>query len=114
MSYMENKVVLITGGVNGIGRAAAEVYARAGANVLITGRRAAALAEVSASYPAIQGFVDDAAAQEPAGAAVEDAVKLWVRPAVLVNTVVDALAAPQNGTGQVRARGLPYRIQQGE
>src|SRR3546814_10298157 len=77
MSYMENKVVLITGGGNGIGRAAAEVFAREGANVLITGRRAAALEEVTASNPAIQGFVADAADSASAGAAVEHAVKLW-------------------------------------
>src|SRR3546814_19115243 len=82
MSYMENKVVLITGGGNGIGRAAAEVFAREGANVLITGRRAAELEEVTASNPALQGFVADAAASASAAAAVEHAAKLWGRPDV--------------------------------
>src|SRR3546814_15620816 len=57
MSYMENKVVLITGGGTGSGRAAAEVFAREGANVLITGRRASALEAVTSSNPSIQGFV---------------------------------------------------------
>src|SRR3546814_10738787 len=89
MSYMENKVVLITGGGNGIGRAAAEVFAREGANVLITGRRAAALEDVTASNPAIPGFVADAADSASAGAAVEPAVKLWGRLDVVVNNVGD-------------------------
>ncbi|WP_152432283.1 SDR family NAD(P)-dependent oxidoreductase [Vibrio aquimaris] len=37
---MNNKVVIITGGSNGIGKAAALELAQLGANVLITGRRA--------------------------------------------------------------------------
>src|SRR3546814_19286714 len=47
------------------------------------------LEEVTASNPAIQGFVADAADSASAGAAVEHAAKLWGRLDVVVNNVGD-------------------------
>ena len=40
MSSLENRVALVTGGTSGIGTAAVEALATAGAKVLFTGRRA--------------------------------------------------------------------------
>src|SRR5450755_1721997 len=44
----ENKVVLITGGTSGIGRATAVAFAREGAKVIVSGRRKAEGAETVA------------------------------------------------------------------
>lgn len=44
---MKDKVVIVTGGSSGIGEACAMVFGRAGAKVVITGRNAAKLEEVS-------------------------------------------------------------------
>jgi len=41
MKIFENKTVLITGGTSGIGKATALAFAKEGANVLVSGRRAA-------------------------------------------------------------------------
>jgi NAD(P)-dependent dehydrogenase (short-subunit alcohol dehydrogenase family) len=41
MTSLEDKVVLITGGTSGIGRAAAEAFARAGARIVLAGTRTA-------------------------------------------------------------------------
>jgi NAD(P)-dependent dehydrogenase (short-subunit alcohol dehydrogenase family) len=46
-----DKVVLVTGGTTGIGRAAAERFHRAGAKVVVTGRSERSLAEARAALP---------------------------------------------------------------
>ncbi|WFD26858.1 3-hydroxy acid dehydrogenase [Malassezia nana] len=46
---LHDKVVLVTGASSGIGAAAAKLFARAGANVVIAARRAEKLAEVQAA-----------------------------------------------------------------
>lgn len=52
--HLKNRRALITGGSRGLGRAMAESFARAGADVVIVAREASALAEASASLTAIR------------------------------------------------------------
>ncbi len=48
MELLKNKVVLVTGGTSGIGRASAILFAREGAKVALTGRQEQAGREVVA------------------------------------------------------------------
>ncbi|WP_261905441.1 SDR family NAD(P)-dependent oxidoreductase [Vibrio fortis] len=82
---MNNKVVIITGGSDGIGKAAALEFAHLGANVLITGRRACALAEVASLHRNIETIVADSEEQTSAQLIVDAAIEKWGRIDVLVN-----------------------------
>src|SRR4051812_8905400 len=69
MRYFESKVVLVTGGATGIGRAAALAFGRRGASVVIAGRRqeegekaVAALAEAGSGGRFIATDVTDPSA----------------------------------------------------
>ncbi len=85
MSALSEKVVIVTGEAQGIGRAAALRFAGLGARVVITGRRAAALEATAADHPNIVGLVADAANPDDAKQAVREAVDRWGRLDVLVN-----------------------------
>jgi NAD(P)-dependent dehydrogenase (short-subunit alcohol dehydrogenase family) len=85
MSALNGKIIIVTGGSSGIGRAAALRFAGLGAKVVITGRRAAALEATAAGYPDIATVVADAANPDDARRVVRAAVDRWGRLDVLVN-----------------------------
>ncbi len=78
-------VVIVTGGGAGIGLAAARAFARGGANVLITGRRANKLEEITRDEPRIEWVEADAGNALDARRTIDSALKLWGRVDVLVN-----------------------------
>src|SRR3954468_18659058 len=83
---MQNdKVIILTGGSSGIGRAAALRFARQGDKVLVTGRRSAPLDQLASEHPNIVGMVADAASATDAGRTVTKALELWGRIDSLVN-----------------------------
>lgn len=81
----DEKVVILTGGGSGIGRAAALRFARQGDKVLATGRRAGALDQLAAEHPNIVGLVADAGSAADAGRTVAKALELWGRINSLIN-----------------------------
>jgi NAD(P)-dependent dehydrogenase (short-subunit alcohol dehydrogenase family) len=101
MPTLDNKVVIVTGGSSGIGRAAALSFARQGAKVLITGRRSAILEETVAAHPNIAGLVADVAKAEDAQRTIAKAVDTWGRLDVLVNNAgAGALLSLRDATAE--------------
>jgi dehydrogenase/reductase SDR family member 7B len=85
---MKDKVVIITGGSSGIGRALAYEFARKGAHVLITGRRKEALEEVQLALAKenikISSLVADAALESDNKAMIDEALRLYGRIDILI------------------------------
>ena len=91
------KVVLVTGGSRGIGRACAVAFARAGATVVISyaGNEAAAAEAVALSGPNARSIKFDVADTAACAAAVDEVLKGSGRLDVLVNNAgvaIDGLA----------------------
>ena len=85
MNALNDKVVIVTGGSSGIGRAAALGFAEQGARVIITGRRSGPLDEAAADHSNIVPLVADTAEPDDAVRTVAKAVGTWGRLDVLVN-----------------------------
>jgi NAD(P)-dependent dehydrogenase (short-subunit alcohol dehydrogenase family) len=85
MAAIEDKVVIVTGGSSGIGLAAAEGFAAAGAKVLITGRRAGPLDAAASRNRNILPLAADVSAVKDAARTIETAIDTWGRLDVLVN-----------------------------
>ena len=83
------KVVLITGGASGLGRACADVFAREGARVAVVdvaaGAAQRAAAEIRAAGGEAIGLACDVTRAEPVGAVVAQTVAHWGRLDVGVN-----------------------------
>jgi NAD(P)-dependent dehydrogenase (short-subunit alcohol dehydrogenase family) len=83
---MQNeKVVIITGGSSGIGRAAARRFAGQGYKVLITGRRPGPIEETMSEHANIAGTMADSASAEDARRTIAKALDSWGRIDALVN-----------------------------
>jgi len=75
MPGLAGKIVIVTGGGRGLGRAVAEGFAAAGAHVVLTGRSAGTLAEAAAAIATHGGSAEGIAADVSSEADVEALVK---------------------------------------
>ncbi len=81
----KDKVIIVTGGGSGIGRAAAIRFANEGACVLITGRRPEPLKETEHAHSGIASVVADVTVENHSIKVIEEAFERWGRIDVLVN-----------------------------
>ena len=97
MSDFNDKVVIVTGGGTGIGRAITETFAKSGAKVLITGRREAPLQELSQSFPEKVSIIQaDVTKAEDRKKIIQTAIERYGQIDVLVNN------AGANPTGPIQ------------
>ncbi|MFN5169809.1 MAG: SDR family oxidoreductase [Cyclobacteriaceae bacterium] len=86
---MKNKVVVITGGSSGIGRALAEKFGREGGRILITGRNQSeldkAVTDLQHQGITIAGFQADVSREEDNKKMAEEAVRLYGTIDILIN-----------------------------
>lgn len=81
----DQRVVIVTGGSSGIGRAAALRFAAQGDKVLITGRRPEPIHAAAAEHANMVGLVADVASPTDAGRTVAEAIDRWGRLDALIN-----------------------------
>lgn len=81
----DQRVVIVTGGSSGIGRAAAQRFAAQGDKVLIAGRRPEAIHAAATEHANMVGLVADVASPTDAGRTVAQAIDRWGRLDALIN-----------------------------
>jgi dehydrogenase/reductase SDR family member 7B len=86
---MKDKVVVITGGSSGIGKALAEKFGKNGSKILITGRNEvelqSAVAELNSKGIIISGFRADVSVEADNRKMAEEAIRLYGTIDILVN-----------------------------
>jgi NAD(P)-dependent dehydrogenase (short-subunit alcohol dehydrogenase family) len=86
---MKDKVVVITGGSSGIGKALAETFGRKGSKILITGRNAGdleiAVADLRKQGIDAHGFASDVSREEDNRNMAAEALRLFGRIDILIN-----------------------------
>lgn len=85
---MKNKTVIITGASSGIGKACAEIFARAGANVVLGARQYVTLCEITADLEQRYGIK---AVAVQCDVAKEEECKFLIKQAVLTFGRIDVL-----------------------
>src|SRR5262245_10622556 len=96
MSRLKDKVAVVTGGGSGVGKAAAALFVKEGAKVVIAGRDAGKLAAVAAELKAadaLRTVPTDVTRPEHCQALVDAATKAFGRVDVLVNNAGTNLKA---------------------
>jgi len=91
---LDGKVVVVTGASSGLGARWAQVLAAAGADVVLTARRAAELEAVSAQIPGSYVVVGDVTSHEDRRRLVDEAMQRFGKIDVLVNNAGIAASAP--------------------
>ncbi len=95
MGVFKDKVVLITGGGTGIGRAAAELFVSEGAKVMVTGRRPEPLRELANEHaPHVEWLNADVTEPGEAARILGRVAKTFGRLDILVNNAGTFAASP--------------------